>query len=76
MVDTGRHDLDALRDRAVERRELIALGVGGREHEIGTRDHRVLDARALVGIVVDAGVGLHARERVERRDHREVAAGA
>ena len=32
----------------------------------------VLGARAQLGIVVDAGVGLHARERVERRDERKI----
>ena len=46
--------------------------VGGREHQIGARDHFVLDARAVLGVVVDAGFGLHARERVERRDERQV----
>ena len=32
----------------------------------------MLDARAVLGIVVDTGVGLDPRERVERRDQRQV----
>ncbi len=72
MVDTRRHDLDAIEVGVVERRELRAFVVGRREHQVGARHDLVLDARAVLGVVVDAGFGLHAGERVERRDEREI----
>ena len=56
----------------VQRGELRPLVGRRREHEVGARDHLVLDARAVLGVVVDAGFGLHAGQRVERRDQREV----
>ena len=73
MVDAGRHDLDPFGYRAVVRHKLLALGLGRREHEVGAVDDVVLNARALLGVVVDARVGLYARERVEGRHHRQVA---
>jgi hypothetical protein len=46
VVDTGRHDLDAIGISTVERRELAALVVGRRENEIGAAHRFLLDARA------------------------------
>ncbi len=72
VVDAGRHDFDAIERGVVQRCELRALVVRRREHQVGARDHFVLDPRAVLGVVVDAGFGLHPGERVERRDEREV----
>ena len=72
MVDPGRHDLDALRICVIERRELHAFVVGGGEHQVRTCDDLLLDARAQFGVVFETGVRLDARERVERRDERQV----
>ena len=73
MVDAGRHDLDALggprrtASRAARARRSVDASIRS-AHAIDF----VLDARAVLGIVVDAGVGLDARQRVERRDERHV----
>ena len=72
VIDAGCHDLDALRVGVVERRELRALVVGRRKDEIGAGDDLLLDARPEFRVVVDTGVGLDARERVERRDQRQI----
>ena len=50
----------------------VAFVLGRREHEVGARDHVVLERGAQLRIVVDTGIGLDARERVERRYEREV----
>ena len=76
VVDTGRDDLDAIGLGIVERRELRALVVGRREHQVGARDDFVLDARAQLRIVLEPGVRFDARERVERRARAEDRVGA
>ena len=53
VVDAGRDDLDAVGVGAVERRELVALGLGRREHQVGAGDDLRLDARPQRGVVVD-----------------------
>ena len=72
VVHAGRDDLDAVAVRAVEADELLALVRGRRQDQVGAADGLLLDARPLLGVVVDAGVGLHPGERVERRDERDV----
>ena len=72
VIDAGGDDLDPRRLRAVERGELQPLFGRGREHQVGALDGLVLETRALLGLVVETGFGLHARERVERRDERTV----
>ena len=73
VVDAGRHNLDPFGHGAVTRRELFALRIGRREHEIRTCDHLVLDAGPFVGVVVDTSISFDARKGVERRDHRRGA---
>ena len=72
MVHARRHDLDPVALGAVEIDELLALVRGRGEHQVGAVDRLLLDPRPPGGIVVDPGVGLHARQRVERRDQRNV----
>ena len=72
MVDAGWHDLDARRLRAIELRELQTFLRSRSEHQIGAVDDLVLEPSAVLGLVVETGFGLDARERVERRDERAV----
>ncbi len=71
-VDPLRHDLDALRIGAVVADELIALGVGCRDDEIGAANDLRLDAGPQGHLVVEPDLGAYAVERVERRDERQV----
>jgi len=72
MIDARRHDLDARWLGAVERRELHPLLGRRRKHQVGAVDDFVLESGAVLGLVIEAGLGLDARERVERRDERAV----
>ena len=72
VVDAGRDDLDAFGIGVVQRRELRAFVLGRGEHHVGARDHVVFDAGAQLRIIFDTGIGLDARERMERGCEREV----
>ena len=72
MVDARRDDLDALGIGAVVAHELVPLVVGRRDDEVGAAHDLGLDARPQRDLVVEADLGLHAVERVERGDEREV----
>ena len=75
VVDTGRHDLDALGTGAVERDELGRLGRAGGEDGVGAGDdlRLGLDPPGRLGI---ARLGLDPGERVERRHQRQRRARA
>ena len=72
VVHARRHDLDPILGRAVQHLQLIALGTGGREHQVGAVHDLVLDPGAQLRIIVDAGIRLDPRQGVERRDEREI----
>ena len=65
-------DLDAFGIGAVVADELGALVGGGRDHEVGAAHDLGLDARPERDLVVEADLGPHAVERVERGDERQV----
>ena len=71
VVDTRRHDLDPTRRRAVEALELRSFLGAAREDRVGATDDLDLRAHAALRLLV-ARLGLHPRQRVERRDERQV----
>ena len=76
VVDPGRHDADARRLAAVERRDLLGLDRARGQDRIGAVDDGRLGLGPPVGHVrlhlLGHRLGLHPVERVERADQRQV----
>ena len=72
VVDAGCDHFDAVGVGAVEAHELLALLFGRRDDEVGAAHDLGFDARAQRGVTRHADLCLHALERVERGDEREV----
>ena len=72
VVDARRDDLDALGVGAVVTHELILLLERRRDDEVGAAHDLGFDARPQSGVVGETDFGLHAVERVERGDQRQV----
>ena len=71
-IDALRNDHDPLRIGAVVAHELLAFLVGCRDDEIGAPYDLGFDPGSQGDLVVEAGGGAHAVERVERGDERQI----